>query len=214
MGQRLNLSGGETIVFIGNSITDAGRREPAYAPLGRGYVHFAANRLFAAYPDLELRIVNAGISGDTVKGMRGRWERDCISHQPDILSVLIGINDLWTQHAGAEYLPYAVYPGEYELTYRQLLSQATERCECKIVLLEPFMFCDDPRNEMFAGLRVYIETVHRLGDEFDAVVVPLQERIDERIKTVAAAKWSDDMVHPHEWAHAWIAEQWLDVTGL
>ncbi|MHC4743756.1 MAG: SGNH/GDSL hydrolase family protein [Planctomycetota bacterium] len=214
MQSRIDLKPNNRILFIGDSITDADRRDPAYQPLGNGYVHFAANMLVAKYPQLNLEIINRGINGDTTRAMKQRWQTDCIEHKPDVLSVLIGINDLWTRHAGPEYLPYAVYPEEYELTYRLLLSEAKERCDCKFVLLEPFMFCSDLGNQMLKDLRKYIEVVQRLAGEFDAVLVRLQSLIDAQILKVEDRRWSSDTIHPYEWAHAWIARQWLRAVGL
>ena len=146
--------------------------------------------------------------------MKARWEKDCIAHAPDILNVLIGINDLWRQHAGPEHLPDAVYLEEYEAAYKQLLLQAKQQCNCRLILNEPFMFCDDLENQMFKELRGYIDIVHKLAKEFDAVLVPLQSMIDEKIKQVRSDKWSDDLVHPFVWAHAWISQRWLEVTNL
>ena len=214
MQSRIELKANQRILFIGDSITDADRLDRAYQPLGNGYVHFAGNMLFAKYPKLNPEIMNRGISGDTTRGMKVRWETDCIEQKPDVLSVLIGINDLWTQHAGSEYMPYAVYPDEYEFTYRLLLSAAREKCGCKFVLMEPFMFCGDVDNPMLKDLRKYIAVVHRLAGDFDAVLVELQSGIDKQIAEVEERRWASDMVHPHLWAHAWIAQQWLSATGL
>lgn len=214
MRTRIELRPNETIVFTGDSITDTGRAEPAYRPFGYGYVNFVANHLLAKYPQFNLNIVNTGISGNTVRSLEGRWEKDCIRHKPDILSVLIGVNDLWRQYVEPERLPEAVYPDEYELTYRRLLLTAKEQCKCQLVLMEPFMFCDDAKNPMFKGLRSYIQTVRKLAQEFDGVLVPLQSKIDEEIKQVPPEKWASDMVHPYVWAHAWIAQRWLQATGL
>ena len=214
MQSRIELKPNQTIVFIGDSITDADRSLPAYGPLGFGYVHFVANLLVARYPRLNLQIVNTGESGNTIREMKDRWAADCIAHRPDVLSVLIGINDLWSQHAGVGYLNYAVRPEEYEFTYRMLLSQAKRQLDCKFVLMEPFMFCCDGGNAMLEGLRAYINIVHALAQEFDAVLVPLQGRIDQEILHVPPGKWSADSVHPYLWAHAWIAQCWLDATGL
>jgi hypothetical protein len=102
----------------------------------------------------------------------------------------------------------------YELTYRLLLSTAKQHCNCQFVMMEPFMFCDDARNAMLAGLQGYIEAVHRLAEEFGAVLVPLQSSVGAEIAHVQAEKWSADSVHPYLWAHAWIAQRWLDATGL
>ena len=90
MKQCLNLTYNQTIVFIGDSITDAGRLEKPYRPLGYGYVHFVANWLLAKYPELNLNIVNTGISGNTIRDLKLRWEKDCLNHKPDVLSVMIG----------------------------------------------------------------------------------------------------------------------------
>lgn len=214
MQSRIDLKANQRIVFIGDSITDAGRLDPAYQPLGNGYVHFAGNMLVAKYPKLNLEIINTGIRGDTTRGMKGRWQSDCIEQRPDVLSMLIGVNDLWTQHAGPEYMPYAVYPDEYELTCRLLLSSAKEKCDCKFVLMEPFMFCGDVDDPMLKDLRRYIAIVHGLAEEFDAVLVELQSGIDKLIGDVEGRRWSSDMVHPYLWAHAWIAQQWLIAAGV
>jgi len=224
MQPKIDLKPSQTIVFIGDSITDMGRSQPAYRPLGFGYVHFVGNLLLAKYPQLNLNIVNTGISGNTVRDLKNRWVKDCLEHKPDILSVLIGINDLWRQYGEPERMPAAVYPEEYELTYRRLLSlvsaeravagQAKQRCNSQLVLIEPFMFCDDAENKIFQDLRTYIRIVHNLAKEFDAVLVPLQGWIDEQIKQVPPEKWSQDSVHPYIWAHAWIAQRWLEATGL
>ena len=214
MQTNINLQANQTIVFIGDSITDTGRMYPAYGPFGFGYVNFAANLLMAKYSGFALNIVNSGASGNTIRDLARRWKADCLDHKPDILSIMIGINDLWRQHEGAEYLPDAVYPNEYESTYRELLSTAKKECEPQLVLMEPFMFCDDMENKMFRGLRAYIDIVNNLAQEFDAVLVPLQSCIDEQIKKVPPGKWSDDMVHPYVWVHAWISQRWLGATGL
>jgi lysophospholipase L1-like esterase len=214
MQSKIELKPNQTIVFIGDSITDAGRREPEYAPFGRGYVHFVANTLLARYPTLDLNIINAGISGNTIRELKARWENDCLQHKPDVLTVLVGINDLYWQHVDFQEPSQAVYADEYELTYRQLLSRARQQQNCQIVLMEPFMFCDDLQNEMRLGLRTYIEIVHKLADEFRAVLVPLQSCIDRQIKQVPPQMWSADSVHPYQWTHAWIAQRWFEATAL
>ena len=214
MQSKIELQPNQTIVFIGDSITDADRNHPAYRPFGFGYVHFAGNMLLAKYPHLNISIINTGINGNTVRDLADRWERDCIKHRPDVLSVLIGINDVWRQYGELQRRSAAVYSREYESTYRGLLSQAKQECNCHLVLMEPFMFCDDRRDQIFQTLQKYVQVVRDLASEFDAVLVPLQSRIDEQVKHVPAEKWSLDSVHPHLWAHAWIAQRWLEATGL
>ena len=202
----------DRIVFIGDSITDAGRLLRGYKPFGHGYVHFAANQLLAKYPDYNLEIINTGISGNTIRDLKSRWERDCIKHNPDIISILIGINDVWRQHKSR--LDEAVPLDEYESTYKKLLSRVREKENIQLILMEPFMFCDDYNNPMYKDLQNYIASVHRLAKQFDALLVPLQKSINEIIERVSPERWSDDMVHPYIWAHCWIAQRWLEATGL
>jgi len=151
---------------------------------------------------------------DTIIDLQRRWERDCIAHHPNVVSVLVGINDVWQLTMEPDVAMKAADPGRYEVTYDQLLSRAADRCNCQFVLMEPFMFCRDRHNPVFSALMPYIEIVHRLAAKYDAVLVPLQREIDRRIAEVPPETWSDDSVHPHVWAHAWIALQWLQATGL
>ncbi len=212
MQTKIDLKPNSSIVFIGDSITDADRFEPAYRPFGYGYVHFVAYRLLAKYPEYNISVINTGISGDTIRDLDYRWEKDCLSHKPDILSVLIGINDVFRQYTGA--LDTAVLLDEYQLTYKRLLSVVKEKYNCRLILMEPFMFCDDKTNPAYKSLLQYIHVVGALAEEFDAVLVPLQELLDKKIKQVPPEKFSEDMVHPYVWAHAWIAERWLEATKL
>jgi acyl-CoA thioesterase-1 len=210
---KLELKQNQTIVFIGDSITDAGRLQRAYQPFGNGYVHFTANHLLAKYPQLNFRIINTGINGNTVTDLERRWERDCLSHKPDVLSVLIGINDLWrTLTAGREN--QGVAPKLYESTYRRLLAAVRQQGDCQLVLMEPFMFCDNAQDAVFRRLASYIEVVGALAEQFNAVLVSLQSAIDDKIRTVTSDKWSDDMVHPYTWAHSWISQRWIEATKV
>jgi lysophospholipase L1-like esterase len=212
MQTKVELKPNSSIVFIGDSITDADRLEPAYRPYGYGYVHFVAYRLLAKYVEYNLSIINTGISGDTIRDLDYRWERDCLNHKPDILSVLIGINDVFRGYTGRP--DEAVLLDEYQLTYKRLLSIVQEKYNSQLILIEPFMFCDDKANPAYKSLQQYIDAVRALAEEFRAVLVPLQESIDKKIETIPAEKFSDDMVHPYVWAHAWIAQQWFDATKL
>lgn len=208
------LKSKDKIVFIGDSITSADRHRQAYAPLGYGYVHFAGNFLPASHPTFDLRIVNTGISGDTVLDLKHRWERDCIAHRPNVLSVLVGINDVWQLTMEPDSAGTASTPEQYELTYDWLLAEAANRCNCRFVLMEPFMFGRDPYPEVFQALAPYIEAVRRLASKYEAVLVPLQAQVDRLTREIPPDKWSADTVHPYLWAHAWIAQQWLRAAGL
>ncbi|MHC4122619.1 MAG: SGNH/GDSL hydrolase family protein [Planctomycetota bacterium] len=213
MKPKIELKPNQTIVFTGDSITDAQRENPAYNPFGFGYVSFTANILLARYPHLNLNIINTGVSGNTIRDLKNRWRQDCIIYKPDVLSVLIGINDVCRQYQ-PEKIDGAVYIDEYKSTYSLLLSQVRKECGSRLILIEPFMFCSSQQNPAFKMLDAYIDVVKTLAEEFKAVLVPLQSLVNETIKEVPAERWSDDMVHPYVWAHAWISQQWIEKTGL
>lgn len=214
MSTAIRLKATDTLVFIGDSITDAERHRQTYKPLGLGYVHFAGNLLWAKHAELNLSIVNTGVSGDTINDMAHQWERDCIAHRPNVVSVLIGINDVWQLAMEPTLAETAATGSDYEVTYDELLSRARQRCNCQLILMEPFLFCQDPDNDAFRTLGPYIEVVRRLAAKYDAVLVPLQREIDRQIVEIPSEKWSSDSVHPYLWAHAWIAMRWLEATGL
>ncbi|UCD50734.1 MAG: SGNH/GDSL hydrolase family protein [Phycisphaerales bacterium] len=214
MQPAIHLNRNDKIVFAGDSITDADRHHPAYAPLGRGYVHFAANTLLATYPQLNLSIINTGVGGDTILDLQRRWEADCLSYKSDVLSVLIGINDAWYLTTPSRGNGKAAPPEQYEVTYDQLLLKARSRCDCQIVLIEPFVFSADRQNQLLSTAKPYITIVRELAAKHGAVLVALQEQIDKLIAQVPSERWADDAVHPRQWAHAWIAQRWLQAAGL
>jgi lysophospholipase L1-like esterase len=211
MTTSVTLNANDRIVFIGDSITDAERHRRAYGPLGFGYVHFVAHWLLAKYPDLNLDIANTGVSGDTVAQMATRWERDCLAYRPSVVSVLIGINDVW--RSVMEPDSTSLSPERYEITYDQLLLDVRQRCHCQIVLAEPFLFNSDPRDPVFETLQPYLNVVRALSEKHGAVLVPLQQKLNECMAQVPPARWSQDTVHPYLWAHAWIAQRWLEAVG-
>ncbi len=209
----IEFKSNQTILFIGDSITDAQRRQQPYAPLGSGYVHFAANFLLATYPHLNLNIQNRGISGDTTRDLLIRWDTDCIALKPDIISIMIGINDLWRKFKESnETQRTHVAPIEYRTNLTELLQRTTNECGSQLILMEPFMFCDNPQNPMLCELTRYIDIVCKLADEFDATYVPIHTNYTRLLNKRPAYEWAEDTVHPYEWAHAWIAKQWLDTV--
>ena len=213
MHKRIDFQPEQMLLFIGDSITDCRRREPDHAPLGCGYVRFTANALQATYPDLNLTIENRGIGGDSTRALKWRWKRDCMALKPDIVSIMIGINDLWRKYGDCSQVRRMhVPPDEYETNYRQILTRLRDECSSQVILMEPYMFCDDPANPMLADLNDYINVVHTLTGEFNTALVPLHTNYMKLNNKPPAEQWADDTVHPTAWGHEWIAKQWLDVV--
>src|SRR5664279_1819245 len=121
------------IVFIGDSITDAGRREDSDGHLGRGYVRLVRDAL-AARGDTR-PIVNTGTSGNRAVDLRARWEQDALAHDPELLSVYVGVNDTWRRYDDDD----PTTAEAFEATYRSLLGEAQERLAPRMILVEPFV---------------------------------------------------------------------------
>jgi lysophospholipase L1-like esterase len=133
-GYKIKFTSKQKILFIGDSITDAGRTSGDRL-IGNGFVHLINQLLMAAHPELQLELVNRGISGNTVHDLQQRWQRDAIDVQADWLVVMIGVNDVWRGFDGQPEL--AVGVAEYEHTLEQLLKSA-QTAGMQLLLLEPF----------------------------------------------------------------------------
>lgn len=120
----MNLSNGAKLLFIGDSITDCGRMDDVEG-IGYGYVRHIRDYLQLFYSDSQVTVVNKGISGNTVLDLQARWQEDVISHNPDWVSISIGINDAWKE----------IEINRYEETYRSLILTAIEKVEAKIILM-------------------------------------------------------------------------------
>lgn len=201
----------QKIVFIGDSITDCGRRD-VFAPYGNGYMNMVRNFITARYPELNLTFVNKGIGGDTTRHLDARWEQDVIEEQPDWLSVKIGINDVW--RAFGDSPNEAVPLPEYEETLRRLLTYARQETGCRLLLAAPYMIEPDRSNPMRAQMDKYGEKAREIAKEFNAPFVPTQAAFDQALLTTKPEYWAADKVHPNEPGHAVIALAFLRIIGF
>lgn len=202
---------GQRILFIGDSITDCDRRNLA-APFGNGYMSLVRAFVTARYPQVRLTWFNRGISGDTTRDLARRWEQDAIALQPDWLSVMIGINDIWRGfEPGREH--EAVPIDEYESNLRRLLRRAADQTSCRIILADPYLIEPDPLEPQRAETDRYCAVVAKLAGEFEALHVKTQEAFNAALATTTPGDWADDRVHPNLPGHAVIAQAFLDVIG-
>ena len=206
----MKLKQNDVILFIGDSITDVGRnREDGYN-LGSGYPLMVAGALSARYPELQLQFLNRGIGGNKIGDLKERWETDCLDLKPNVVSILIGINDTW--HAiGQDKFATADYLDFFEATYRQLLEDVRNQLDAQIVILEPFVLSEPiDRLEWRKDLDPRIQIVRRLANEFATDFIPLDGLLNEMgMKTSYAYLTGDDGVHPTTAGHGIIAQEWL-----
>jgi lysophospholipase L1-like esterase len=198
------------VVFIGDSITDSGRRDVAI-PYGNGYVNMIRSFLLARYPELGLTIVNKGINGNTVRELAARWETDVVTEHPDYLSVCVGINDVIRQFSGDSST--AVFPDEYKNTLRSLIKRAQDTSGARLILMTPYMIELDPNQPVRKQLDAYGAMVVALAGELFIPVVKLQDAFDTALKYTTPTFWSDDQFHPNGPGHAVIAQAFLRVVG-
>jgi len=207
------IKAGGTILFQGDSITDAGRdrgRENNandVRALGRGYAFLTAARLLAEYPEANLKIYSRGISGHKVFQLADRWDKDCIALKPDLVSILIGVNDIWHGLSGKYDGTVQVYERDYlalmERTHRELPQAA-------LVVCEPFVLrCGAVNDKWFPEFDGYRAAAKRVAAQFDAVFVPFQSMFDEAVKKTPPNYWAGDGVHPTMAGASLMAKTWL-----
>ncbi len=195
-----------TVLFQGDSITDASRGAMDPENLGSGYAMMAASWFSAAHPELNVRFLNRGISGNRVIDLEQRWDRDCIDLQPDWVSIMIGINDTWRAFDSGD--PTATEA--YEASYRAILTQTVEKLGANLILIEPFVLpVPEDRKAWRDDLDQRIRVVRALADTFDAVLVPLDGIMNAAGEKRDPAFWAPDGVHPTPAGHALIAQAWL-----
>ncbi|MGB8858843.1 MAG: SGNH/GDSL hydrolase family protein, partial [Ilumatobacteraceae bacterium] len=163
-------------------------------------------------PDLGMRIVNRGISGDRTRELEPRWDRDVIAERPHVLSVLIGVNDSWRGFDDNDPTSAEVF----EARYRSLLQRARAASPAlHVVLCEPFLLFEQPGEEGFrADLDGKVAVVRRLAEEFDAVLVPFDRMFVDACVRTPATYWADDGIHPTPAGHGLMAWEWMCRTGL
>jgi lysophospholipase L1-like esterase len=209
----------DVILFQGDSITDAGRsrddrtaNDPA--GLGHGYVFYAAGLLHETFPGSNLAVHNRGAGGDRVTNLQQRWQGDVLDLKPDVLSLLIGVNDTW--HGTGSGVPEnGVSLDRYERVYRQILTEAKHHLPgLKLVLCEPFILpCGVVDDRWFPEFTRRREIVKNLADEFGAVFVPLQSVFNKAQDRAAPETWAADGVHPTLAGHMLLAKTWVEAVG-
>jgi len=207
-----------TILFQGDSITDCGRNRDAdgtpndLCGLGHGYAMMAAAELLSTRPADALRVFNRGISGNRIVDLDARIKSDIIHLEPDVLSILIGVNDTWL----GKVRDNGVSLPKYERGYRALLDEVREALpSVKFVLCEPFVLrCGVVGEDWIEEIDLRRAVVAKLAKEFGAVLVPFQSMFDEAVKLAPPEHWAPDGVHPSAAGHHLMAKCWLEKTAI
>lgn len=213
----MKIQPGSKLLMIGDSITDAGRAQPVaeglFDPLGRGYVNIVSALIGSVYPHYRIRVVNMGCSGNTVRSLKDRWQRDVLDLKPDWVSIMIGINDVWRQFDLPLIKEQHVLIGEYEETLDGLV-QKTLAAGKRVVLMTPYYIEPNRADAMRAKMDEYGAAVRKIAARRKTLFADTQAAFDAVLKHCHPNALAWDRVHPNQIGHAVIARTFLDAVGF
>lgn len=190
------------ILFQGDSITDCGRSRSDNTNLGSGYPKYVAELLTETYPDIDFEFFNRGIGGDQTKGLLARWQEDAVDIQPDIITILVGVNDTWHHIHEKDWIPNDLF----EANYRSLLEDIKNKTNAKIIMLEQFVL-DFPDMRCFHNdIDEKIQVVRRLAREYAHTFIPLDGLLATACVCEEPSYWTLEGVHPTDEGHKLIAD--------
>jgi lysophospholipase L1-like esterase len=194
------------VLFQGDSITDSSRNRDDPQDLGKGFPMMAASWFSALHPEMKVEFLNRGISGDRTKDLVQRWDADCLALKPGWVSILIGINNMWRRYDSNDPTPL----DRFEAEYHTILDRTRGELKAKLILCEPFLLpISEEHIRWREDLEPKINVVHRLADDYHAILIPLDRLFREACERREPAFWAPDGVHPSLAGHAYIAQTWL-----
>ena len=200
----------KTILFQGDSITDAGRESYDNPSLcGKGYVNLIASLL--TYDEPENVVYNCGIGGNRVVDLYARWKKDCINLKPDVLTIMVGVNDVWHEID----FQNGVEPEKYEKIYRMLLEETKQKLPgVRIILMGSYLLHGTAAegaawDSFYADVKIRRDITKKLADEFGLEYIDLQAAFDRELAKNPAHCFSVDGVHPTLAGHELIKREWL-----
>lgn len=206
------IPAGTTILFTGDSITDCNRDRPVGEGkgLGDGYVALLRSLLWAAFPSRHLRILNTGISGDRVIDIEKRWHQDVTALNPDWLSIMVGINDVW-RHFDSPASPLQVDPGLFKQTLSALAEDGIKRFK-QVILMTPFFIEPNRKDPMRLMMDQYGSIVKEIAREYKTLFVDTQSSFDQYLSINPSQTLCGDRVHPNSIGHMILARAFLKVV--
>ena len=206
----------DTLLFIGDSISDYDRKRPVGEGLcnggGTSYVANVGALLGCMYPERGIRVKNVGISGNQVRDLDARWQTDVLDQKPDGVSVLIGSNDVWRQCDSPLLTEQHVPIEEYEATYEKLILETLPHAK-GMILMTPFFMEPNKQDSMRAMMDKYGAVVKKLAEKYNLVFVDLQAAWDKLFEYMHPCNIAWDRIHPNQTGHMYIAKQFLAAVG-
>ncbi len=205
------LNNKDTILMIGDSVTDSNRERPVGRypwGLGNGYVSYIDALLGYLYPDIDQKIVNMGIAGDTIRDLKYRWNSDVISQNPDWVSIMIGINDVWRHFDQPSDHLSLISPVEYATTINTLIKRTIHHVK-GIILMSPFYIIASLDNVMRQETLYYAHIMESISIRYKTRFVHTQAWLDAYMRGTGAKRLSNDGVHPNPLTNMILANAWI-----
>ena len=203
------------LLMIGDSITDCERARPVgeglFGAIGKGYVSLVQAQLLAKYPQSRIRVVNMGCSGNTVRDLKARWRSDVVDLEPDWLSIMIGINDVWRQYDLPLQSETHVYIEEYRATLEELV-KTTRPLVKGLVLCTPYYLESNNQDAMRSTMDAYGAVVADIAAQYKAYCVDTQAAFAPLLQEYHSAMLAWDRVHPNLIGHQVLAQAFLDAV--
>jgi lysophospholipase L1-like esterase len=214
----MHIQTNSRLVFIGDSITDCGRRRPIGegaidGALGNGYVSLIDAALASGYPDYGIKIINVGVSGNTVHDLKYRWASDVLTLKPDWLSVLIGINDVWQQVSRPEFIGQDDSAHEFAHVLDELIQKVRPSLQ-GLILMTPYYLEPNLQNPMRVMMDQYGKRVGEIAAVHEAILVETQKNFDRILKWTDPLDLADDRVHINLSGHMILARAFLEQVGF
>lgn len=226
---------GKKVLFIGDSVTDGGwGNDVAGLPssernhwdwnhlFGSGYMYLCASHFMGKEPEKELQFYNRGISGNTLKNLEDRWQSDCLDIQADVISILVGTNDIhfWLEEKEKKPFDYA----SWEARYRALIDKTIkDNPKCQVILCTPFVakagWAGEADNypEREEAVRKLAAIIKQIAKDNKLTLIPFDEMFDETLKKypdIPVNHWCWDGIHPTPATHQRMADLWIEKCGL
>lgn len=207
----------DRIVFAGDSVTDMESAQPVgeglFDNLGRSYVRIIENMLVSWYPELNIRITNSGVSGNTSRDLIERYDRDVVSLNPDWVSICIGINDVWRQFDSPAMPDIAVMPEEYRENVEKMILEVKDRVK-GIFILSPYYMESNREDMMRKRMDEYVEICRLLAEKYECVFVDFQGLYERFLKIRHSSCIAWDRVHPNQMGATLMAREFLSKCGF
>ncbi|MHC1748816.1 MAG: SGNH/GDSL hydrolase family protein [Cellulosilyticaceae bacterium] len=206
-----------TLIMIGDSVTDCGRLMPegegtsVSGAWGNGYVELVRGYLSAFYPECNIRIINKGINGQQASDLLVRWQEDVLDYEPEWVSILIGINDVWRVFDAPHTKEIHGDVVSYEESLRRMIEK-TLLTTRNIVIMSPYMVEINKNDPMRKMMDEFGSVCERLSKEYDLKFVDLQKAFDKLLEHTHSMAICWDRIHPNTIGHTLIAHSFLEAV--